>query len=256
MKPIKPYILLAFVLLATAALFPSCAPSPRHIPSPAPSPRKPAMRLGYCVQVGVFSRVENATHLVRRLQRLNIWAFYFKDSSGLYKVRFGNFPSRHSASKKAHYLKKRGIIADYYIVNPQPIAKLLSTQEGKTRLRNRIVSAAYSFVGLPYRWRGSSPAGGFDCSGLTMAVYRLNGLILPRSSYQQWMAGIPVSLRQLKKGDLVFFATSAPGKVSHVGIYVGKNKFIHAPGRGKKIEVESLNNPYFRRHFVGARRYI
>jgi cell wall-associated NlpC family hydrolase len=82
-----------------------------------------------------------------------------------------------------------------------------------------------------------------------MAVYHLNGLNLPRSSKAQWQAGSPVNRRQLSKGDLVFFATSGRREISHVGIYVGEDKF-------KKIRFDSLSKRYFRRRYVGARTYL
>ena len=244
------------VLIWIILVLSSCAPSHKRLPSTTPLTVIRPTRIGYAVQVGAFSELKNAANLTRRLQREDLWAFYFKDTSGLYKVRFGNFPSRSEALGKARSLRRRGIIASFYIVRPQSLARILSTEHGKARFRNRLVKTAYSFLGLPYRWGGSSPGKGFDCSGLTMAVYQLNGIALPRSSYLQWRAGRPVTLKNIKKGDLVFFATSGWHRVSHVGIYVGNNRFIHAPGKGKRIKIDSLNNRYFRKHFVGARKYL
>ncbi|MEQ8162785.1 MAG: C40 family peptidase, partial [Smithellaceae bacterium] len=97
---------------------------------------------------------------------------------------------------------------------------------------------------------------GFDCSGLTMTVYQLNGLDLPRHSATQYDAGNPIDKKNLQKGDLVFFATNSDGKVSHVGIYIGNGRFIHAPSRGKNIRVESMSCNFFARRFVGARTYL
>jgi cell wall-associated NlpC family hydrolase len=89
-----------------------------------------------------------------------------------------------------------------------------------------------------------------------MVVYRIHGLDLPRSSRQQWKLGRPVHRRQLQKGDLVFFATAGGKRISHVGIYMGKNKFLHAPRRGRKIQTSSLSNKYYSNHYVGARSYL
>jgi cell wall-associated NlpC family hydrolase len=89
-----------------------------------------------------------------------------------------------------------------------------------------------------------------------MAIYQLNGLNLPRSSEEQYRAGIPVKQSQLLRGDLVFFATSTGKKISHVGVYAGDNKFIHAPGRGKRIRADSLSNRYFKTRYAGARTYL
>jgi cell wall-associated NlpC family hydrolase len=118
------------------------------------------------------------------------------------------------------------------------------------------VETARRFIGLPYQWGGSSLDDGFDCSGLTMAVYRINGLNLPRMSKEQYRAGIPIKKGQLKNGDLVFFATSRGKRVSHVGIYTGDNKFIHAPGKGRRICAASLSKKYFKTRYAGARTYL
>jgi cell wall-associated NlpC family hydrolase len=183
-------------------------------------------------------------------------AYHFVHKTGLYKVRFGDFPSKESARKNAKNLLASGIIDEYYIVGPADYPQSKYRKNAITSLRNEIVTTAKSFIGVPYRWGGASPAHGFDCSGLSMAVYHLNGLNLPRSSNAQWQAGSPVNRSQLSKGDLVFFATSGGGRISHVGIYTGGDKFIHAAGVNKRIRVDSLSNNYFRRRYVGARTYL
>jgi cell wall-associated NlpC family hydrolase len=81
-------------------------------------------------------------------------------------------------------------------------------------------------------------------------------LELPRSSREQWVAGTPVRRSQLLKGDLVFFATSGGKSVSHVGIYLGDNQFLHAPGKGSKISISSLSSTYFSSRYLGARTYL
>jgi len=220
--------------------------------TPASKPYFPAKFLSpvrFTVQVGAFSNIDNALRLTDTLQHQGLNAYHFVHKSGLYKVRFGNFPSKNSARKKAESLKARGIIDEFYIVSPQ-------YQHGESQLRISIIKTAKSFIGVPYRWGGSSYKKGFDCSGLTMAVYRLNGLNLPRSSREQWKAGKPVKRRQLLKGDLVFFATSGGRRISHVGIYTGNNQFIHASGRGRKILKASLLSKYYKTRYVGARTYI
>jgi cell wall-associated NlpC family hydrolase len=89
-----------------------------------------------------------------------------------------------------------------------------------------------------------------------MTVYRLNGLDLPRHSTAQFQAGRPIERAALSMGDLVFFATGTRRRVSHVGIYIGHDHFIHAPGRGKTIRISSLSNTYFNDRYMGARRYF
>ncbi len=213
-------------------------------------------RTGYTIQAGVFTVVENAARLTDSLRRDGIDAYYFVYGKGLYKVRFGNFPSREDARREASRLRSAGVIDEFYIVRPQDYAAAKGDVRGSAYLRDEIVRTAESFIGVPYLYGGSSPDEGFDCSGLTMAVYDLNGLRLPRSSRGQYSGGDAVSRRELAEGDLVFFSTKMDGKVSHVGVYIGDGHFIHAPGRGKKITVDSLSSRYFERRYVGARTYI
>jgi cell wall-associated NlpC family hydrolase len=123
-------------------------------------------------------------------------------------------------------------------------------------LREKLVATAESFIGVEYSWGGTTSREGFDCSGLVRAVYQLNGLSLPRSVADQYAAGTAVARDRLLKGDLVFFSASRGGALSHVGICVGKNAFIHAPGKGKRVREESLDNGYFKAHFTGARAYL
>jgi len=227
-----------------------------------PPEKKPAVsktrtyRTGYTVQVGAFTVVENAARLTDSLRRERIEAYYFVYGKGLYKVRFGNFPSRESARREASRLRSAGVIEEFYVVSPQEYAAARGDVRGEAYLREEIVRTAESFIGVPYLYGGSSTAEGFDCSGLTMAVYDLNGLRLPRSSREQYGSGDAVPRRELAKGDLVFFSTKMDGSVSHVGVYIGDDRFIHAPGQGKKITVDSLSSQYFERRYVGARTYI
>ncbi len=219
-------------------------------------PRQELKRMGYAIQVGAFSVVDNAIKLNRSLRRKGLNAYYFAHPSGLYKVRFGDFRSQQAAEKKAKRLVRAGIIDEYYIVAPEEYAVAKRKTYGKQYLRNEIVATAKRFIGIPYAWGGASAKQGFDCSGLTMAVYKLNGLNLPHSSREQYRTGIPVNKSSLQKGDLVFFATTRGRRVSHVGIYSGNNQFIHAPGNNKRVRTESLSNSYFRERYVGARTYL
>jgi len=246
-----------FVALSLILLAAGCGG--RAIVSPGSRPAVPERRLariGYSIQIGAFSNLDNAVRLTKSLESHRLNAYYFVQKTGLYKVRFGDFPSKETARRKADSILAAGIIDGYYIVSPDDYAVEKERKYGRRYLRDRIVETAESYIGLPYRWGGSSSDGGFDCSGLAMAVYQLNGLNLPRSSEEQYRAGIPVKQSQLLRGDLVFFATSRGGKVSHVGIYAGDDKFIHAPGRGKRIRADSLSNRYFETRYAGARTYL
>ena len=212
--------------------------------------------MGHTIQVGAFSNMNNAVRFAEKLRTKDINAYHFRHDTGLYKVRFGNYNSRKHARNKAENLKSTGMIEDYYIVGPEDFPAFSWQTGDNEHLRNDIVKTAKLYLGVPYRWGGESPRTGFDCSGLTMVVYRLNGLDLPRSSGQQWQAGKPIKRGQLAKGDLVFFATSGGRKVSHVGIYAGNSQFLHAPGRGRNIRISTLSSTYYKSRYLGARSYL
>jgi len=227
-------------------------------PEPRPVAQKETLaQLGYSVQVGAFANLDNAVRLSEALERYGLDAYYFVHESGLYKVRFGDFPTKEAARSKAEDARVAGIIVEYWIVSPADYAvRKQRKYGGRIDLRSEIVGTARRFIGTPYRWGGTSPDEGFDCSGLTMVVYQLNGLKLPRSSRQQYRAGIPIGRDELLHGDLVFFATDGGRRISHVGIYVGKGRFIHAPGRGKRIRTSLLTRRYYKSRYMGARTYL
>jgi cell wall-associated NlpC family hydrolase len=117
-----------------------------------------------------------------------------------------------------------------------------------------VIFYALSMVGIDYRWGGSSPQTGFDCSGLVSHVFRqIAGFVLPRDSYAMARVGKPVTLDDLKPGDLVFFNTMRR-PFSHVGIYLGDRRFIHAPTTGKQVHVVDMTQPYWSQRYNGARR--
>ena len=118
-----------------------------------------------------------------------------------------------------------------------------------------VVELALAQVGKPYIWATSNPNIGFDCSGLTYYVYKQVGINLSRTSYTQINCGTRVSSSELRKGDLVFF-NNGGGRISHVGIYIGNNKFVHASTPGTGVIVSKLFGSYFGNTFVGATRLI
>lgn len=121
------------------------------------------------------------------------------------------------------------------------------------RASNLVVNAM-GFLGVPYKRGGSSAETGFDCSGFVRAMYEQTvGLLLPRRADQQAAATQVIDKKDLQPGDLVFFNTMRRS-FSHVGIYVGDNKFIHAPRSGAQIRVEDMGVSYWARRFNGARR--
>ncbi|MBN2418792.1 MAG: C40 family peptidase [Deltaproteobacteria bacterium] len=232
-------------------------PVAREDKPPAPVIETPIPRMGHAIQAGAFSRLENAVRLTDSLQKTGLDPYYFKDDSGFYKVRFGNFQSRDLALANAIDLRGKDIIEVFYIVGAEDyLWKKEDAPADNNLLRKEIVKTAKSFIGIPYRFGGETSENGFDCSGLTMASYRLNGLELPRASWQQWTAGRLVARHELLEGDLVFFDTLDKGRVSHVGVYIGNGQFIHAPKTGKTIRIASMSSSYFKKRYLGARTYL
>jgi cell wall-associated NlpC family hydrolase len=110
------------------------------------------------------------------------------------------------------------------------------------------------FYGTPYRFGGSS-SHALDCSGFVQKVFRTNGIELPRDSRAQARYGYKVSLSELKPGDLLFFKTYKRD-VSHVGIYIGDGKMVHAATRGGQVKISSIHEPYYRQRFLFAKRVV
>jgi gamma-D-glutamyl-L-lysine dipeptidyl-peptidase len=259
------------------------AGSPRVATAPGIS------RAGFAIQFGAFGEVMNAERLARRLQEKGIEAFYFRKDNGLYAVRFGDYGSKGQAKAAADRLVKERLITGYYIASPRemprlrpvvPELKKLPEQEWRkpavTAERREAVRedasrasttstdkemgqiaarTAERFVGIPYRWGGDTVVDGMDCSGFVRAVFNLCGVNIPRTSGEQYKVGQGVAQADLKDGDLVFFGASSE-QINHVGIYVGNGKFVHAPRRGDDIKVSALDEAYFIKRFVGARRYF
>lgn len=116
------------------------------------------------------------------------------------------------------------------------------------------VLRAISLLGAPYKFGGSGPKA-FDCSGLVQFVYDELGIDVPRTAAEQYRAVTPVKLAELEPGDLVFFKTRG-SKVSHVGIYAGSNRFVHAPMTGRPIELRAMDDKYYSRRFAGGGRVV
>jgi peptidoglycan DL-endopeptidase CwlO len=139
---------------------------------------------------------------------------------------------------------------------PQPSPPAASSPSPSTEpapapsTHSGVVSIALRYLGVPYRWGGASPSTGFDCSGFTMYVYAKVGVYLPHNAAMQYYRGRPVSRSRLQPGDLVFF-----NGLSHVGMYIGSGRFVHAPHTGDVVTISSLYDGWYQSTYVGARRY-
>ena len=150
------------------------------------------------------------------------------------------------------YGQLRFVHSDYVSVRD---AGALASRDGTgfSRVGSRIVEYSKNYIGTPYVSGGSSPSG-FDCSGFTSYVFKQFGVSLPRTSASQAAIGTPVSRAELMPGDLVFFNTY--GGISHVGIYVGDDNFIHSTVPGDIVRISSLNTSYYSSRYVTARRIM
>lgn len=151
-----------------------------------------------------------------------------------------------------------GLLTERGLLRPlgASMAAMQSLHESVRDTATDLVMSAMNFLGVPYRRGGSSAEGGFDCSGFTRHIFENSiGLVLPRRADEQAQsAGLQAIRRQeLKPGDLVFFNTMRR-TFSHVGIYVGEDRFIHAPKPGGEVRIDDMRASYWARRFTGARR--
>ena len=127
-----------------------------------------------------------------------------------------------------------------------------TTVRASNEVASRAIVYAKEMLGKPYQFAGDTPAG-FDCSGLVKYSYGRAGITMPRDTQAQHRMSVLVSTRGLREGDLLFFDQEGRKK-SHVGIYLGSGRFIHAPSSGGKVRIDSMNAEYWKKHFVEARR--
>lgn len=130
-----------------------------------------------------------------------------------------------------------------------PPAPVSSGHDGASRA----ASHAAKMVGKPYRYGGASPSTGFDCSGLVHFSYRQAGIKVPRSTDDLLRASSAVRGSNLRRGDLLFFDQEGKKK-SHVGIYLGDGRFVHAPSSGKRVRTDTLDSKYWKKHLAEVRR--
>ena len=131
---------------------------------------------------------------------------------------------------------------------PPPVA---ASRADRDPVADRAAEVAVRQVGTPYRYGGASPRG-FDCSGLVQYAYRQAGLRVPRTTAQLWRHATPVDRTAMRTGDVLFF--NVDGKPSHVGIYLGNGRFVHAPSSGREVTTESLSTEFYRRRLLRAGR--
>lgn len=139
------------------------------------------------------------------------------------------------------------------VADEQLISARMGAQSGGQVVK--ILSVASDMLGQPVVWGGASLAQGFDCSGLVQYVYRQAGINLPRTADLQFLVGRTVSPSALQAGDLIYFTTYEPG-ASHVGIYIGRNKFIHTSFSQGVVAIADMSDSYFVQRYYGAKRVL
>ena len=144
-----------------------------------------------------------------------------------------------------------GACATTVVRQPAETAKAQPAAVANT-MANHAADNALAMLGKPYRRSGNTPAG-FECSGLVQYSYSKAGVNLPRATQAQRREGQPVNASELRRGDLVFFDQEGK-KSSHVGIYIGQGRVVHAPSTGGRVRTDGLDAAYWRAHFVEARR--
>jgi len=139
---------------------------------------------------------------------------------------------------------------------PQKPAEERSLFERYTNSAQDLILKGLELVGVNYRWGGTDADSGLDCSGFVQLVFKdAVGLILPRTAREQSQVGDTIDKAELKAGDLVFFNTMRHA-FSHVGIYLGDNRFLHAPRTGAEVRVEDMRQSYWVKRYNGARRVV
>lgn len=137
---------------------------------------------------------------------------------------------------------------------PRRVAVAESATIEATAPSQLVIDEALSLLGSPYRRGGSNPEDGIDCAHLVRKAYSVIGIELPQSAVQQIQVGDEIDKSEIQPGDLVFFKNTYKKGISHVGIALGDDLFVHAAGRKRGVVVSSLESKYFRLHFAGARR--
>lgn len=177
-----------------------------------------------------------------------------------YKIIFGS----HIGYIRSDYLRLTEIPYENadssneprFFINGQStgIAPSAGALSGSTSRASQIVATAKKYIGVPYLWGGTTPKG-FDCSGFVQYVFNRHGISLPRTTTEQYKVGSYVSKSKLKTGDLVFLQNTYRQGISHVGIYVGDGKMIHASS-SKGVVISDLSTSYYTSHYYGARRVL
>jgi cell wall-associated NlpC family hydrolase len=156
------------------------------------------------------------------------------------------YPKIHKVQKIKHIVAKKP--------HPIQLKKASSKKVRKITAAERAAWIAQKQLNIPYVWGGTTPKG-FDCSGLVQYSYKVNKLKLPRTASQQYASTKRIPTHQAKSGDLVFFRNTGKRRgITHVGIYLGNGRFVHAPRKGKTVEITKVGDKFWNKHLAGFGR--
>ena len=258
---IPPTPVVSPILTPTAAPIPIATPSPVATPTPfiTPTPVPQFTGVGKITTESLFVRSSatisnyNVIGSVHPNKKVNIYGI--KD--GFYKIRYYGQWGYISKSKSYVSVVKEPLSEVQFIANGPQYTTKKSTDE--------LILYSNTLLGMAYLWGGTTPekldaagkhlSGGFDCSGFTKYIYKNMGVILPRTTSDQIDSGISVKIEDLQKGDILLFKTSSefPFEVSHVGMYIGENKFIHSSKPKDFVKISELTGYYIDKFIIGKR---
>lgn len=174
--------------------------------------------------------------------------------SSLLLTGCGSTIQAKSATPQGHKIQKISQVKGKNIIQIQKASNKNIKKIRKITTADRAAWVARKQLNTPYVWGGTTPKG-FDCSGLVQYSYQANKLKLPRTASQQYASTKRIPTNQAVTGDLVFFKDTGKRKgITHVGIYLGNGRFIHAPRKGKTVEITQVKNSFWRRHLAGYGR--
>jgi cell wall-associated NlpC family hydrolase len=211
----------------------------------------------YYIQTGIFKDKESAVNQQLYLASRNYQVML--TVNGHYKIIVGPFENKEAADFAMLKLSSEENISAS-LIDENGADKITSVPgeediEISDEVLGELVNIAFDFLGVTYKYGGMDVEKGIDCSYFMQTIYKSLGTVLPRTSRLQFKIGKKIKKDELAPGDLVFFK-KYPGnsRISHVGMYIGNDEFIHASLGAKKVTISSLSETYFKKRFIGARR--
>jgi cell wall-associated NlpC family hydrolase len=224
----------------------AAAPAPAPAPAATPAPAAQAPRFAVVQRNNtVIRQAPTANSRAVRTTAAGTSATILERRNDWFRVRFGGGTEGWLPSHAIALTANAPAPAAPRVASAAPAATSATAQS--------IIAKAETFRGVRYRY-GAMSRSGTDCSGFTVQVFAAHGIKLPRTSASQAGVGVAVPRNNLAAGDLVFFQTIRGRRISHVGIYIGNGKFIHASSGGGRVQVDSLSSGYYNNRFVTARR--